>query len=159
MKYRASYYTLSDCHEEKELEASDRAAFDRLQFQINDIHNQAEDIRADLAQMREGLTHAAQPAPVSSGQTETMQAIKMTRTRTSGKWYYKMLGGRYIKRGVTVWDEVLKALQLDPATLQWNDDDSFLFDEPLNVTILLKEYKDEESGEMKITPQKVTGKA
>lgn len=127
---------------------------------IDLLHVEIAEIRADLAQMREGLTHASQPAPtLASGQTETMQATRITKTRTAGKDYYKILRGRYTKRGVTIWIEGLKALDLDPAKIEWDDTDGYTFPTPFSVTVLMKEYKDEESGETKLTPQKVIGKA
>ena len=125
---------------------------------IDLLHVEIAELRADLAQMREGLTHASQPAP-ASGQTETMQATRITKTRTAGKDYYKILGGRYTKRGVTIWIEGLKALDLDPKQIEWDETDGYTFPTPLNVTVLMKEYKDEETGETKTTPQKVIGRA
>ena len=142
----------------EQFRAEIRASFERLEMHLDEQRVEIAELRADLAQMREGLTHASQPAP-ASGQTETMTATRITKTRTAGKDYYKILGGRYTKRGVTIWIEGLKALDLDPKQIEWDETDGYTFPTPLNVTVLMKEYKDEETGETKTTPQKVIGRA
>ena len=113
---------------------------------INDARRQVEIIR-----------QSSQPAP-QVGATETMQAKRMIRSRANGKWYYKMQGGRYHQRGVTVWDEVLKDIGIDPKEIAWDDQDGYTFPTPINVVMALKEYTDD-AGIVKITPQKITGRA
>jgi len=128
---------------------------------MDELHSQRAEltnIRADLESIRAGLTQAASQPAATIGQTESVTMTRITRTRTSGKWYYKMQGGRYMKRGVTVWDEILKAMELDPESIEWDTQDGYTFPQPLTVTVLLKEYTDETSGELKTTPQKVTGR-
>jgi len=130
-----------------------RAAFDLLHVEIAEL-------RADVAQMREGLNHAAQPAPIApNAPTMVIPMTRLIKTRTNGKNYYKMQGGQYMKRGITVWDEVLKVLDLDPAEIEWDAQDAHTFKTPLNVTVLMQEYTDSDSGEIKTGPQKVIGKA
>lgn len=207
-KYRVNFYTLSDCHAEKIIEAADlpalmaqldremidlsapftiyeigdnkpmtapltpapltpaeqfreeiRNSFDLLHVENGEIRAEIETLRSALATIAHGLAHAATATTTTSGLTEIMPATRITKTRTAGKDYYKIMGGRYTKRGVTIWIEGLKALDLDPATIAWDSTDGYTFETPLNVTVLMKEYKDEESGEIKNTPHKVIGKA
>ena len=207
--YRASFYTLSDCHSEKEIEAADRPALmaqlDRLMIDLSapftiqeikgdnkpmttptqptpaqlaaeqfradlradlaeimdELHSQRAElvnVRADLEAIRAGLQQASQPAAATASQFETMDAVKIIRTRSKGKWYYKMQGGRYMKSGVTIWEEVLDLLGIDPLQIPWDEHDAYKLPEPIAVKMAIKEYKDEETGELKRTPQKVTGK-
>ena len=124
-----------------------------------DERNTLDELTKAIETVLHGLQHAATAtAPAPQGQTEAVTMTRITRTRTNGKWYYKMQGGRYMKRGVTVWDEVLKTLDLDPAIIEWDSQDGYTFPQPLTVAVLLKEYTDD-GGEIKTTPQKVTGKA
>jgi len=125
---------------------------------LTDLHLEFELLREQVHAMRGGLQQAA-TAPAQVGTFETVTMTRITRTRTNGKWYYKMQGGRYMKRGVTVWDEVLSSLAIDPLNIPWDTQDGYTFPQPLTVAVLLKEYADETSGEIKTTPQKVTGKA
>lgn len=130
---------------------------------INTMRGQIEELIFAFNTMREGLqTATAHPAPASitaENPLEIVTMTKITRTRTNGKWYYKMLGGKYMKRGVTIWSEGLEALQLDPASIAWKDDDSFTFEKPITTTVQMRLYNDQVSGDEKLTPQKVIGKA
>jgi hypothetical protein len=213
MKYRVSFYTLSDCHQESEIEATDRATLmaqlDRLMIDLSapftiyeiytgdnkpmttptpapvtsQVQQSAErfreelradiaeimdelksqraeliNVRADLDAIRAGLTQASTATPPTVGAFETMDAVKIIRTKSKGKWYYKMQGGQYMKNGVTIWEEVLDLLNLDPATIAWSDEDTFKLPEPIRVKMLIKTYTDE-SGIEKQTPQKIAGRA
>ena len=40
-----------------------------------------------------------------------------------------------MKRGVTIWSEGLEALNLDPAKIEWKDDDSYTFEKPIPTTV------------------------
>jgi hypothetical protein len=155
--------------EQNKVILSFRGEIQTISARLQDLHNLQEEERARVETIAEsvesiidGLHNAAAtatpPASGSAANTEIMPAVKITRTRTSGKWYYKILGGKYVKRGVTIWSEGLAALNLDPAKIEWQDDDSHTFPTPFNVTVLLKEYTDD-SGQTKPTPQKVIGKA
>lgn len=116
------------------------------------IHVEISELRADLAQIREGLTHAAQPAPAVS---DTFAAVKIEREKRKGKYYYKMLGGQFTKHGITVWDEVLEAMGLD--AVEYGKDDIYKIEPPLIVRYSSEPYTDEE-GQPK-NRRKVTGKA
>lgn len=133
-----------------------RELFANQAHYYQDLRAELEELRAILETMRGGLQQAA-TAPAPTGQTEAVTMTRIVRTRTNGKWYYKMQGGKYTKRGVTVWDEVLASLDLDPATIAWDTQDGHTFPHPLTVAVLLKEYTDETTGEIKTTPQKVLG--
>jgi hypothetical protein len=137
-----------------------RASLEAITIEINGVIAEVHAVRADLFQMREGLTHASQPAPTATNApTMVIPMTRLIKTRTNGKNYYKMQGGQYMKRGITVWDEVLKVLDLDPAAIEWDAQDAHTFKTPLNVTVLMQEYTDSESGEIKTGPQKVIGHA
>ena len=75
-------------------------------------------------------------------------------TDDNGKPVYKVKGGKYAKHGVRVWPEVLpvlgiKADELKPGPNPYS----------ATVRVLLKKYTDEETGQEKLTPQKVIGLA
>jgi hypothetical protein len=124
------------------------------------VINIATDARQQIEDLRKE-EHAATPSTRATEENplEIVTMTKITRTRTNGKWYYKMLGGKYMKRGVTIWSEGLEALQLDPAKIEWKDDDSFTFEKPIPTTVQMRAYNDPISGDEKLTPQKVIGKA
>lgn len=134
-----------------------RANFENLEIIITEQRVEIAELRTYLETIRAGLTQAAAPAP-QVGTFETMDAVKIIRTKSKGKWYYKMQGGQYMKSGVTVWDEVLDLLNLDPETIQWSDEDTYKLPEPIRVKMQIKTYTDD-NGIEKQTPQKVTGRA
>lgn len=128
---------------------------------MDELHSQRAElvnVRADLEAIRAGLTQAASQPAHTAGAFETMDAVKLIRTKSKGKWYYKMQGGQYMKQGVTIWDEILELLDLDPKTIQWSDEDTYKLPAPIRVKMQIKTYTDEDGIE-KQTPQKVTGKA
>lgn len=145
-----------------------RAQFASTQNELGNARAEIEIIRHELEALitavgtiTAGIQHAATATPPTTASNAPTMIIPMTRlikTRTNGKNYYKMQGGQYMKRGITVWDEVLKVLDLDPATIEWDAQDAHTFKTPLNVTVLMQEYTTDE-GEIKSGPQKVIGKA
>ena len=91
-----------------------RAAFQSMAERLDQIE-------ANLATLREGLTAAAsqQPASQVPGETITFDAtILLMSYDDNGQPVYKVKGGQYMKFGVRVWPEVLSALGIDPAALK-----------------------------------------
>ena len=197
-KYRTSFYTLSDCHTEKEIEAADlpalMAQLDRLMIDLSApyyiheiqetikpmttpttqpaqtpaqaaeqfrselradlelLHVEIAEIRADLAQMRDGLTHASQPATAAVGNFSEMMLDNIIMTYDDkGKPTYKATGTPYNKFGVRVWPETLPALGIDPLSLKPGPNAQT----PITARVLMQ--ISEETG--KSNPRKVTGKA
>ena len=196
-KYRTSFYTLSDCHAEKIIEAADMPALmaqlDRLMidlsapytiYEIGDnkpmttpttqptqtpaqaaeqfrselradlelLHVEIAEIRADLAQMRDGLTHASQPATAAVANFSEMMLDNIIMTYDDkGKPTYKATGTPYNKFGVRVWPETLPALGIDPLSLKPGPNAQT----PITARVLMQ--ISEETG--KSNPRKVTVKA
>jgi hypothetical protein len=123
-----------------------RAAFDLLHVEIAEL-------RADLAQMREGLTHASQPAPINnSGQFTEMMIDNIVMTYSDkGEPAYKAIGQPYNKFGVRVWPETLPTLGIDPASLKPGPNPQAA---PIRAIVLMQI-----NDEGKASPRKVTGKA
>ena len=121
-----------------------RAAFDLLHVEISEI-------RADLFQMREGLAHAAQPAPAvgTFGEME-ITTIIMTYS-DKGEAAYKATGTPYNKFGVRVWPEVLPVLGVDPAALHPGPNTI----NTIRARVLMTEPEEGKAAQ----PRKVTGKA
>lgn len=135
---------------------TDRITAHEIRELFADLHAEIEELRTEIEGMRTGLQQAAsQPA---RAENETMQAVKLVRTKSKGKWYYKLQGGRYMKNGVTIWEEALDLLDLKPEAIAWDEKDEYKLPSPINVTMQIKTYTDPETGEIKQTPQKVTGK-
>ena len=83
----------------------------------DELREELESMRAELAQIRTGLATASQPATV--GPAETMLAETLIYSiDDNGKPAYKLRGGRYSKNGVRVWPEVLKTIIEDLNKLQ-----------------------------------------
>jgi len=197
MKYMVDYYTLSDCHERKEIEAANREAVINIlnlkgadltaphtiqemeqnrmttpqtpqqaaeQFRadlradlaeiMDALHTQRAEmlnIRADLDAIRAGLTQASQQPAAPAGTFAEMMIDNIIMTYDDkGKPAYKATGTPYSKFGVRVWDEVLPALGIDPASLRPGPNPQ---PAPIRARVLLKV-----TDEGKTAPQKVTGK-
>jgi hypothetical protein len=132
----------------------DRMTAEELRAAFELLHVEITEIRADLSQMREGLTHAAQPAPINGTFSEmTIENIIMTYD-DKGKQTYKATGAPFIKFGVRVWPETLPILGIDPLTLKPGPN----VIEPIRARVQMHETKDD-SGNPRQSPQKVTGKA
>lgn len=94
-----------------------RELFKGVHVEITEIRDEISALTAELEHMREGLTHASQPAPVT-GITDTFLADVITfATDENGKQAYKIRGGKFSKNGVRVWPEVLPLLGIDETTL------------------------------------------
>jgi len=126
-----------------------RAAFDLLHVEIAEL-------RADLAQMREGLSHASQPAPAPVGTfgEMTIDTIIMSYD-DNGKPTYKAQGAPYQKHGVRIWEEVLPLLGVDPATLHPGKNPQT---PAIQARVLLGETTNQDTGTKQTGPRKVTGK-
>lgn len=121
---------------------------------IEEIRAEVEDLRDEVRQMKSGLATASQPAASVDG--ENFTAVKIEREKRKGKYYYKMLGGQYSKHGITIWDEVLKALGLD--AVEYDSDDIHKLNPPLEVHVSFEWYTDPETNEQK-KRKKITGRA
>jgi len=131
-----------------------RQQFTNTFLQFVSLQQEIGGLRNDIDQMREGLNHASQPAPVVNA--ETFTAVKIEREKRKGKYYYKMIGGQFSKHGITIWDEILEALDLDKVA--YDEDDTHKLIPPLEVRFSSEEYTEETTGEIKHR-RKVTGKA
>lgn len=123
----------------------------RAAFEL--IHVEIAELRADLAQMREGLTHASRPAPITnSGQFTEMMIDNIIMTYSDkGEPAYKATGTPYNKFGVRVWPETLPALGIDPASLKPGPNPQ---PAPIKASVLMQVNE-----EGKASPRKITGKA
>lgn len=116
-----------------------------------DIRAELADLREELHTIREGLKTAAAPVP-AAGTFAEMEISEIVKTYDdSGKPSYKAKGAPYQKFGVRVWDEILPALDIDPATLNPGPN---ALPAPIRARVLMAVN---ESGQQ--TPRKVIGKA
>lgn len=134
-----------------------RELFEGLNSTISALMFRVTDLEAEIHAMREGLTIAAtRPAQEITSNGENFTAVKIEREKRKGIYYYKMLGGRYTKHGVTIWPEVLEALGLDK--VEFSADDTYKLDPPLEVHATAEYYTDPDDGQQKAR-RKVTGRA
>jgi len=98
---------------------TDSISLDQLRAMLKTLLERMDGIEAELHQLREGLATAAQaPAPTQDGSTVEFLATEIIMTYDdAGKPAYKAKGGRYMKYGVRIWEEVLPVL-VDPETLK-----------------------------------------
>lgn len=137
--------------EAEKFRAEIRASFTHLETLLDENRVEIAELRADLAQMREGLTHAAQPAPASGQFTEmVIDSIIMTYT-DKGEPAYKATGTPYNKFGVRVWPETLPALGIDPASLKPGPNPQTA----IRARVLMNQPEEGKTAQ----PRKVTGKA
>jgi hypothetical protein len=115
-----------------------------------DIGAELEAIRGEMQQMREGLSHASQPAPAGSSFSQMMIDTIIKTTNDEGEPAYKALGAPYQKFGVRIWDEVLPKLGIDPATLNPGKNPVG----PIAARVLMNAPQDGKPAQ----PRKVTGK-
>lgn len=138
--------------EAEKFRAEIRASFTMLENRFDEMAIEIAELRADLAQMREGLTHASQPAPQIGQFTEMMiDNIIMTYT-DKGEPAYKATGTPYIKYGVRVWPETLPLLGIDPTSLKPGPNPR---PEPIHARVLMNQPEEGKTAQ----PRKVTGKA
>jgi hypothetical protein len=135
-----------------------RKEFDELNAAISNLMFQVTDLRADLSQIRDGLSQAAQPtARASSGQTKTFLATAICHSvDDNGKDSFKVRGGPYARNGVRIWPEVLPLLGLDAATLPHG---VTTLETPINVLVEMHDYTAPDTHETRVTPYKIIGKA
>ena len=106
---------------------------------------------AKLEAMRGGLQQAATPPAVGTFGEMMIDSIVMTYD-DAGKPAYKAKGAPYQKHGVRIWDEVLPALGIDPATLKPGPNAI----EPIRARVQMNAPTEEGKTAQ---PRKVTGKA
>ena len=116
------------------------------------------EIRAELAHldakieaMRGGLQTAATPPAVGTFGEMVIDTIVMIIDEKGTS--YKAKGTPYQKHGVRVWDEVLPALGIDPASLKPGPN---VLPEPIRARVLMNAPTEEGKTAQ---PRKVTGKA
>ncbi len=133
-----------------------RELFNMLRGEIEQNTIEINGVIAELHAMREGLTiAAAKPAPAVGTFAEMqIETIVMTYD-DNGKPAYKAKGAPYQKHGVRVWDEVLPALGIDPASLKPGPNAQT---PPITARVLMGETTDD-NGQPRTSPRKVTGKA
>jgi len=136
----------------------DRITADEIRRAFEQINTRLDQLTETVTTITQGIQHAADATPPTQAETKEMIVLKMTRKRESGKWYYRMLGPLYPKRGIAIWSEGLEALEIDAEKLEWKDDDSYTFPKPIKVIMKMHDHKFDD-GETKNIPQKVTGKA
>ena len=98
----------------------DTITLKQLQKTFKTILERLDGLESELTAIREGLTAAAAaPTPTQDGQTVQFLATEIIMTyNDEGKPAYKAKGGRYMKYGVRIWDEVLPLLGLDAEKLK-----------------------------------------
>jgi len=116
-----------------------------------ELHTEIAELRAELHTIREALHTAATPPAVGTFSEMMIDSIVMTYD-DAGKPAYKAKGAPYQKHGVRVWDEVLPALGIDPATLKPGPNTI----EPIRARVLMNAPTEEGKTAQ---PRKVTGKA
>ncbi len=137
----------------EELRANIAEIMDELHSQRAELIN----VRADLEAIRAGLQQASQPAPAAAGQfAEMMIDAILYNVDKNDKPVYMAMGTPYAKFGVRVWDEILPALGLDPATFKAGKN---IITPAIRARVLLGETTNRETGVKGIGPHKVTGKA
>jgi len=120
---------------------------------VNELHHQRaelDQINAALTTITAGIQHAATATPPTAGTFSEMEITSIIMTYDDkGKPAWKAVGTPYNKFGVRVWDEVLPALGIDPASLHPGPNTI----NPIRARVLMKMNE-----EGKPAPQKVTGK-
>lgn len=110
-----------------------------------------------------GHVPAAQPDAENGERIETLDVIRVDHEFTKGRHYYKVVGGRYTKHGVPLYEEIAKALgydvKKDPNAIPLGENDPATLPAfPPRVTVLLAPAPDKD-GVIAIRPRRVTGAA
>ncbi len=132
---------------------TDRITAAEIRALFEGVHIEISELRAELAQMREGFTIAAQPAPATnSGQFTEMMIDSIIMTYSDkGEPAYKATGAPYNKFGVRVWPETLPILGIDPAALKPGPNPQ---PAPIPARVLMNQPEEGKTAQ----PRKVTGK-
>lgn len=128
-----------------------RELFAGLNENISALMFRVSDLETELHAMRGGLQQAATPPAVGTFGEMMIDSIVMTYD-DAGKPAYKAKGAPYQKHGVRIWDEVLPALGIDPATLKPGPNAI----EPIRARVQMNAPTEEGKTAQ---PRKVTGKA
>jgi len=122
---------------------------------VHELRCEFMELREEIHTMREGLTHAATPPATTGGTFSEMMIDKIVLSyNDDGKPTYKGKGAPYHEFGVKIWDEVLPALGIDPATLKPGTNEI----EPIRARVLMGETKNQKTGAVGTGPRKVIGK-
>lgn len=128
-----------------------RDLFKNQNQQAHELRLEIAELRAMIETMRGGLQTAATPPAVGTFGEMMIDSIVMTYD-DAGKPAYKAKGAPYQKHGVRVWDEVLPALGIDPASLKPGPNTI----DPIRARVLMNAPTEESKTAQ---PRKVTGKA
>lgn len=131
-----------------------RELFKGVHVEITEIRDEISALTAELEHMREGLTHASQPAPTVGTFSQMMIDTIIVIIDEKGT-SYKAKGAPYQKHGVRVWPEALPLLGIDPAALKPGQNQ---LPAPIAAHVLMGETADDQ-GNTRQSPRKVTGRA
>jgi hypothetical protein len=130
---------------------ADRITADELRRAFDQINARLDALTDTVVTITAGIQHAATATPPTAGTFSEMEITGIIMTYDDkGKPAWKAVGTPYNKFGVRVWDEVLPALGIDPASLHPGPNTI----NPMRARVLMKINE-----EGKPAPQKVTGKA
>lgn len=132
-----------------------RADLAEIMDELHTQHAELVNVRADLDAIRAGLTQAASPVPAAGTFSEMIIDNIIMTYDDAGKPAYKARGAPFQKFGVRIWDEVLPALGIDPASLRPGPNQ---IDSPIPARVLMAETT-REDGTKSTGPRKITGKA
>lgn len=127
-----------------------RELFTNMENRFDELASELLEVKAELHAMRGGLQTAATPPAVGTFGEMMIDSIVMIIDEKGTS--YKAKGAPYQKHGVRVWDEVLPALGIDPATLKPGTNTI----EPIRARVLMNAPTEEGKTAQ---PRKVTGKA
>ena len=133
-----------------------RANFENLEIIITEQRVEIAELRAYLETIRAGLTQAAAPAPQvgTFGQMEITAIVKTI--DKNNKINYLAIGAPYAKFGVRIWDEILPAVGIEPAALEFGNNPII---PAIPARVQLGETTNRTTGIKGIGPIKVTGRA
>jgi hypothetical protein len=127
----------------------DRITAQEIRERFEELAQQIECLSGMVETIRNGLKTAATPPAVGTFGEMMIDSIVMTYD-DAGKLAYKAKGAPYQKHGVRVWDEVLPALGIDPASLKPGPNPI----EPIRARVLMNPPQNDKPAQ----PRKVTGK-
>jgi hypothetical protein len=132
----------------------DKITAQELRDQFAALHEEIQDLRADIETLRAGLQAAATASPAATmSQVQTFGATELILGYNDrGEPTYKAKGIPFTKFGVRVWPETLPALGIDPSTLKPGPN-------PIDMTLCVQMITTTgEDGQPRTVPQKVIGK-
>lgn len=132
----------------------DKITAQELRQQFADLHTEIESLRAELLQLKEGLTQAAASKPAAASETyRDFDATEIVLSyNDKGEPTYKLKGQPFLKFGIRVWPEVLPELGINPNTLKPGPN-------PIKCKVRALVANIGESGTVSMRPKKIIGKA